>query len=316
MHPSSREWMAKFRTSIGDAGKVLDVGSRDTNGSYRDLFANWDYTGLDPVIGKGVDYVPEDPYLWKFADETFDAVISGQTLEHIEFPEKTFKEIYRVLKDGGKCCIIAPSQGPVHNEPWYQNIDARLMGNLAAGAGLVIEKLMVGEQAPFFDCVLMANKYKTAPAKKVKLNLGSGKRKLDGFINIDMQGRCNPDVICNLAEGIPYPDSSVDEAIAIDFIEHLERREVMRLMDEVHRVLKPGGKFFHRTPSEEGRGAWQDPTHRSAWNINTWKYYFTDPAYRDLYGTAANFKILQLFDDVTDKENKVIHTHCLYEVVK
>ena len=150
----------------------------------------------------------------------------------------------------------------------------------------------------------------------LKLNLGSGKRKLAGFVNIDAQERCKPDVICNLAEGIPYPDNLVDEIIAIDFIEHLERHEVMKLMDEVYRVLKPKGTFYHRTPSSEGRGAWQDPTHKSAWNLNTWKYYFTDPAYRDLYGTVANFKILQLFDEVTDKENKVIHTHCFYEAVK
>lgn len=150
----------------------------------------------------------------------------------------------------------------------------------------------------------------------MKINLGCGKRKMPGFINIDIQERVNPDLVCDITEGLPYEENTVDEVVAIDFIEHLERPEVMRLMDEIHRVLKPGGKFFHRTPSGEGRGAWQDPTHRSAWNINTWRYYFTDPAYRDLYGTVANFKILQLFDDVTDKENKVIHTHCLYEAIK
>jgi predicted SAM-dependent methyltransferase len=150
----------------------------------------------------------------------------------------------------------------------------------------------------------------------IKLNLGSGKRKLKDFINIDNRAECNPDVICDLSEGIPYEDNTVDEVVAIDFIEHLERQDVLKFMDEVYRVLKPGGKFFHRTPSEEGRGAWQDPMHKSAWNINTWKHYFTDPAYRDLYGTVPNFKILQLFDDWTDKENKVLHTHCLYEAIK
>ena len=316
MHPSSHEWMSNFRLLLGNAGNVLDVGSRDTNGSYRDLFSGWDYTGLDPVPGKNVDYVPEEPYVWDFEDSTFDVVISGQTLEHIEFPAVTFMEIYRVLKDGGKCCIIAPSKGPPHNEPWFQNIDDKMMRKLAVDAGLKVEKIIVGDNDPFYDCVLVAEKNKVEPPKKLKLNLGSGKRKLAGFVNIDFQERCKPDVICNLAEGIPYPDNLVDEIIAIDFIEHLERHEVMKLMDEVYRVLKPKGTFYHRTPSSDGRGAWQDPTHKSAWNLNTWKYYFTDPAYRDLYGTVANFKILQLFDEVTDKENKVIHTHCFYEAVK
>ncbi len=139
---------------------------------------------------------------------------------------------------------------------------------------------------------------------------------MDGFINIDNRKEVNPDIVYDLTAGIPYEDNSVDEIVVIDFIEHLERMEVLNLMNEVYRVLKPQGKFYHRTPSDEGRGAWQDPTHKSAWNINTWKFYFTHPAYRDLYGTIANFKILQLYDEWTDAENKILHTHCLYEAVK
>lgn len=150
----------------------------------------------------------------------------------------------------------------------------------------------------------------------MKLNLGCGKRKIPGFENVDNQERVNPDLLLDVTKGLPYEDGSVDEVMAIDFIEHLERGQVLALMDEVYRVLKPGGRFLFIVPSDEGRGAWQDPTHKSAWNINTWKLYFTDPRYRDLYGTVANFKILQLFDETTDVENKIIHTHCLYEAVK
>ncbi len=150
----------------------------------------------------------------------------------------------------------------------------------------------------------------------MKINLGSGKRKMEGFINIDNQRRVHPDIVCDIAVGLPFKDNAVEEVVALDFIEHLERKEVLGLMNEIYRVLKPRGKFYHRTPSDEGRGAWQDFTHKSAWNINTWRFYFTHPAYRDLYGTIANFKILQLFDEWTDKENKILHTHCLYEALK
>jgi hypothetical protein len=85
-------------------------------------------------------------------------------------------------------------------------------------------------------------------------------------------------------------------------------------MDEIWRVLKHGGIFKHRTPSSDGRGAFQDPYHKSFWNINTWKFYFTDPAYRELYRTKANFNILRL-EDVWSGDN-VIHTHCIYAAVK
>lgn len=148
----------------------------------------------------------------------------------------------------------------------------------------------------------------------IKLNLGCGLRKEEGYINIDNSARVKPDLVCDIASGLPYDDNSIDEILAVDFLEHLERIEVLTLMDEIWRVLKPGCIFQHRTPSSDGRGAFQDPYHKSFWNINTWKYYFSDPAYRDLYGTKANFKILHLEDVYTG--DKIVHTHCMYESIK
>lgn len=155
-------------------------------------------------------------------------------------------------------------------------------------------------------------------APGVRLNLGCGLKHqhMDGFINIDNRPEVEPDLICDISKGLPYEDNTVDEVLALDFIEHLERHEVIFLMDEIYRVLKPNGIFYHRTPSSDGRGCWQDPTHKSAWNINTWRFYFTDPAYRKLYSTKANFKIIDLHDEVTDVNNCIIHTHCTYEAIK
>jgi len=60
-------------------------------------------------------------------------------------------------------------------------------------------------------------------------------------------------LICDVAHVLPFKENSLNEVVAIDLLEHLERPGVLRLMDEIYRVLKPGGKFFHRTPSDEGR---------------------------------------------------------------
>ena len=151
--------------------------------------------------------------------------------------------------------------------------------------------------------------------KAIKLNLGCGLRKMGkGFINIDNRPEVKPDSVHDIIEGLPYEDNSVDEIMAVDFLEHLERHEVLNLMDEIWRVLKHGGKFQHRTPSSDGRGAFQDPYHKSFWNINTWRYYFTDPLYRELYGTKANFNIVYLEDIWI--EDKVLDTHCIYEAIK
>ncbi len=148
----------------------------------------------------------------------------------------------------------------------------------------------------------------------VKLNLGCGFRHQEGFINIDNRAEVKPGLVCDITQGLPYKDNEIDEIIAVDLLEHLERMEVLDLMDEIWRVLKQGGIFKHRTPSSDGRGAFQDPYHKSFWNINTWKYYFSDPAYRELYGTKANFNIAYLEDIWTG--DKVVHTHCIYEALK
>ncbi|HKP62019.1 MAG TPA: class I SAM-dependent methyltransferase [Polyangiales bacterium] len=64
------------------------------------------------------------------------------------------------------------------------------------------------------------------------------------------------------------PESSKDVVIAIDLLEHLDKEEVMKLLDEVHRVLRPGGRLVMHTVNAEspffGRVRYGDFTHRNA----------------------------------------------------
>jgi predicted SAM-dependent methyltransferase len=124
-----------------------------------------------------------------------------------------------------------------------------------------------------------------------KINLGCGKRHLEGHVNIDIQERIKPDLVCDVTKGLPYEDNSVDEVKAYDFLEHIPIGKTVDVIMEIWRVLKPGGKFESYTPDAEfGQGAFQDPTHVSFWVENSWLYY-SDKDYRELYGIEANFKI-------------------------
>lgn len=125
MHISSynkmEQFVAKHLAGFKNRNvKILDIGSTDVNGSYRDLFKenNWEYYGADIAKGNNVDIILYDHYNWKnIKSDSYDVVISGQAFEHIEFYWVTILEIARVLKSGGICCIIAPSNGVEHKYP-------------------------------------------------------------------------------------------------------------------------------------------------------------------------------------------------------
>lgn len=127
MHLSSRLKMEAFLAVYASESQkktVLDVGSRSVRGggfSYRKLTDPYGlvYTGLDMEAGFNVDIVPANPYIWtEIDDEQFDFVISGQAFEHNPFMWVTFCEIARVLKQGGRAIVIAPSAGKVHRFPF------------------------------------------------------------------------------------------------------------------------------------------------------------------------------------------------------
>lgn len=140
----------------------------------------------------------------------------------------------------------------------------------------------------------------------MKLNLGSGYRKLTNYVNIDNRPECDPDLLHDLTDPLPYEESSIDEVRAVDILEHIPIGRTVGLIGEIWRVLKPGGYFYSMTPSTDGRGAFQDPTHMSFWNANSWLYYMDD-LYRNLYGIRAKFEG-RIYDKITDMNNRIIHT--------
>jgi SAM-dependent methyltransferase len=116
------QWFAEKYASkiISDQINVLDVGSYDVNGSYKPIFedSKYHYTGLDMEKGPNVDIVLESPYDWsQIESDSFDVVISGQALEHVEFFWKTMEEMTRVLKKDGLICLIVPNGFAEHRYP-------------------------------------------------------------------------------------------------------------------------------------------------------------------------------------------------------
>lgn len=109
------------------------------------------------------------------------------------------------------------------------------------------------------------------------LDMGSAHNKPDGYLGVDQYDAPGVDFACDVESGLPFEDNSVGIIRAVDFIEHVKNGVL--LFNEFYRVLAPGGYLVTRTPSTDGRGAFQDPTHVAFYNQNSF-WYYTEPFYR------------------------------------
>jgi len=145
----------------------------------------------------------------------------------------------------------------------------------------------------------------------MKLNLGACDRKFPDYLSVDM---CPPaDVVTDLSQKWPWADSTVEAVKAFDIIEHIEDK--IHFMNELHRVLTPGGRAEIEVPSaSKGAGAFQDPNHKSYWTMNSFQYFQAGSnavkRFAKSYGISARFKIVGLserqYQDVKEPVWKIM----------
>lgn len=107
MHQQARNFIQTFETP--EVLRVIEIGSRNINGSARDYFPSAIWTGLDLYPGPDVDVVCNaveyDP-----PDGPVDLVVCCEVLEHTPQWRELIAVSYGWLKDGG--CLIVTCAGP------------------------------------------------------------------------------------------------------------------------------------------------------------------------------------------------------------
>jgi predicted SAM-dependent methyltransferase len=145
----------------------------------------------------------------------------------------------------------------------------------------------------------------------VKYDIGCGANKLKGFIGVDIRPLPGVDIVFDLEKyPWPLPSDSASLVVCSHVLEHinpakvdsrvvglanlLEKKKLatkkeifeylgemdfesnfVRFMDEIWRILKPGGEFMFRVPYAGTTGYYQDPTHVNP--ITEAKMYYFDP---------------------------------------
>jgi SAM-dependent methyltransferase len=101
----------------------------------------------------------------------------------------------------------------------------------------------------------------TVTAERRVLNLGCGRRRVNGAVNVDVTVETSPDVVHDLdVRPWPFPDAYFDEVLAHDVVEHLA--ETIGTLEEIHRVCRLGARVKITVPHFSCSNAFTDPTHR------------------------------------------------------
>ncbi len=107
---------------------------------------------------------------------------------------------------------------------------------------------------------------------KVVLNLGCGRKHRTDAVNLDVTPDTNPDVVHDLdVLPWPFPDDQFEEVIALDVVEHLD--DIVKVMEEVHRICRPGAVLRITVPHFSSANAFTDPTHRHYFGWFSFHYF-------------------------------------------
>jgi len=111
------------------------------------------------------------------------------------------------------------------------------------------------------------------------LDLGCGTRKADGAVGVDVTRGSAADAVADITQThLPFQDCVFDRVVIKHILEHVP--QVPRLMDEIWRVLRPGGTVEGETPHYSSSASYSDPTHCHHFGIQTIDFLSTAPAER------------------------------------
>lgn len=151
----------------------------------------------------------------------------------------------------------------------------------------------------------------------MKLNLGCGKSRREGWVNVDVVDAPGVDLVADL-DGPELAsllgEDSVSESIGEHVIEHLTRP--LDFMGALWSVTEPGGTATFETPYGSSDDAWEDPTHVRPYFMNSWGYFSQPFYFRADYGYTADWRVTELVLAVDENRFKDVAPHWILDAVQ
>jgi len=183
----------------------------------------------------------------------------------------------------------------------------------------------------------------------LKLNIGGGYKRYDGFLNVDYDSHCNPDYVCDVEKEIlPFEDNSIEEVKVHHILEHLGEG-YFYFLKELYRVCQDGATIDVVVPHHRHDNFLNDPTHRRPitieglrmfskkyndycikiedgcsklgnyfdvdFEIEKFEYYFASE-YNDLLNNPTEENQSTIRQAITTLNNVIVETHIVLSVVK
>ena len=127
--------------------------------------------------------------------------------------------------------------------------------------------------------------------KKIILNLGCNGSRLPGSIGVDVIPREGTVDVVHDLNTRPYPFSTdyADEIHMYHVLEHLD--DSIKTIEEIHRILKPGGVLYLRVPHFSSLYTWGDITHKKGFSIYAFDIFDKNRDYKEWGYSGVRFKI-------------------------
>jgi SAM-dependent methyltransferase len=128
---------------------------------------------------------------------------------------------------------------------------------------------------------------------------------MPGWVNVDATALPGVDVVADLeqcrTQRLPFEDDAVDELLLSHVLEHID--DTLGLMQELHRLARPGALARIRSPYGGSDDADEDPTHRRRFFLNSFGYYSQPFYWRADYGYRGDWQPRRIVLFVDHREN-------------
>lgn len=145
-------------------------------------------------------------------------------------------------------------------------------------------------------------------SNRVKKLFVEGRSEWGGLTTLDIEARHKPDVVHDLNNPLPFPDSVADELHAYEVLEHCGRQGDYKFFfdqfSDFWRVLKPNGILFGTVPLPTSVWAWGDPSHTRVIPKESF-VFLQQPNYTEQVGVTP----MSDFRSIYKADFDIIHLH-------